>query len=285
MVRKYLFGGATLGLLAGAVIALSPLASARTHPQLTERQILRIALKAAAAAGDPRPILIQHSEGTHSKANQIASGGYFGGNAWSYLIAERGKFVFKDAPRPFGASAPRGSVITLVLDSATGRVSDDGISYRYPALPQLGPVTTDWRAYKTCPARDRQPLTSTTPGASRMLVPSGARQVLVCRYSGLNPISRSLRLQAERLVINRSTVGRLASEFNALTQLRGVFNCPADFGRNIIAIFRYLPAPKSDDPVTLDLTGCTSVTNGHLTRTAAFAPGPTLIRQLERLTQ
>lgn len=145
-------------------------------------------------------------------------------------------------------------------------------------------TTTGARTYPSCPSTDRQPLISRTPGAREMLVPDGAHAVLLCRYRGLNPTpSESTRLKAQRLDIQPRTVAGLASQFNALKPMQsGSYSCPADFGVKIIAIFRYSATP--DDPVTLDPGGCALVTNGRLTRTAGFAPGPKLIRQLEGLT-
>lgn len=274
-----------MAAIAAGALALSSNAATSSHHQLTEQQILRIALRAAARQGDPRPTLIQHSEGTRCAANRIMSGACFGGSAWSYLIAERGHFIGYGATVPAGASLPRGTVITLIVNATTGQGTDGGISYRYPPLAQLGPVTTDFRSYLSCPVRDRQQLVSTTTGAGKELVPPGARQVLVCRYGGLNAGAAALRLVNLRLVVGRNTVTRFASEFDALKPFQGgVYSCPADFDAKIIAIFRYLPTPQSDDPVTVDTSGCTPVTNGHLIRTAAFAPGPALVQQLEALT-
>jgi hypothetical protein len=98
-----------------------------------------------AGAGDPRPTLIQHSEGSRYRANLVASGDIVPGKAWSYLIAERGHFVFNDTPGPPGSRAPSGSVITLVVDAATGEITDYGVSDRYPRLAVLGPLKTDLR--------------------------------------------------------------------------------------------------------------------------------------------
>lgn len=286
MTRRVLAAGAGASSIIAAVVALSPLASAQSHPQLTERQLLRLGLSTAAQDGDSRPTLIQHAEGTRSKANQVASGGYFGGPAWSYLIAVRGHFVADHAIGAPGAPPPRGTVITLIVNAATGKVTDDGISYRYPPLAQLGAVTTDYRTYPSCPANGRRQFTSTAAGAADRLVPGGARQVLLCRYSGLNPKpSAAGRLLAHRFLTSSSTVTQLASEFDSLKPFpSGSYSCPADFGVKILAIFRYPHSAGSDDPVTVDPGGCTPVTNGHLSRTAAFAPGPKLIGQLARLT-
>jgi hypothetical protein len=117
----------------------------RGKPQLTQRRILRIAETAAERAGDPKPTLIEHSEGARQNANLVDSGDMVLGRQWSYLIAERGHFVFNDAPRPAGARAPSGSVLTLIVDASRGQITDAGLSNRYPHLAQLGPVHTDLR--------------------------------------------------------------------------------------------------------------------------------------------
>jgi hypothetical protein len=147
--RKWLVTVATTGvavavgvILASSSATASPNASV-SRPRLTERQIIQVAMAAANGAGDRAPTLIQHSEGTREKANRIDSGDIVPGQGWSYLIAERGHFVLNDAPRPFGAPAPKGSVLTLIVDAVTHQVTDSGVSNRYPDLAKLGPVTTD----------------------------------------------------------------------------------------------------------------------------------------------
>jgi hypothetical protein len=106
---------------------------------------VRIARRAAAQAGDPTPALIQHSAGTRHRANIVASGDRVPGKRWSYLIAERGSFVLRDVSVPPGAPAPRGTVLTIVVDAATGAPTDIGVSDHYPDLAALGTVTTDLR--------------------------------------------------------------------------------------------------------------------------------------------
>ncbi|MGI8571901.1 MAG: hypothetical protein ACR2L9_04640 [Solirubrobacteraceae bacterium] len=152
--------------------------------------------------------------------------------------------------------------------------------------PQTNPAL---RVYPFCPSRDQPVPSSSTTGADATLVPAGARQVLLCRYRGFGvdpkPVgSGSFRLIAHHLVSTRATVKGLASELNALKPATGVRACPSDNGTAIIAFFRYGSAPKADDPVTVDLSGCSSVTNGHLQRTAGTLSGLKLLRQLEALT-
>jgi hypothetical protein len=112
-------------------------------PQLPETTLLQIAEHAAASAGDPHPTLIQHAAGTHFDAARIASGDLVFEWNWSYLIAERGHFRYVG----LGPANVRitGSVLTQVVDAATGQVTDAGLSKRYPDLRRLGRVTTDLR--------------------------------------------------------------------------------------------------------------------------------------------
>jgi hypothetical protein len=117
--------------------------AALVRPTLSEHEILVIALGAARSAGDPAPTLIQHSEGTRVAANHVDSGDIVPGSDWSYLIAERGRFVLNDVSVPAGASAPRGSVLTLIVSAHSHEVTDFGVSDRYPDMARLGPVTTD----------------------------------------------------------------------------------------------------------------------------------------------
>lgn len=138
------------------------------------------------------------------------------------------------------------------------------------------------RTYPFCARYNRPPLKSTTAGANATLVPAGARQVLLCRYSGVGrDRAKAVRLIAHRLVVDRATVDRISNQLGALGQATGAMSCPNDSGATIVAIFRYGPAPKADDPVTVDLGGCATVTNGHVTRTALGAP--MLIRRLKSL--
>lgn len=120
-------------------------AASASRPSLTEHQILSLALSAATRAGDARPTLIQHAEGTREAANGVDSGDIVPGDGWSYLIAIRGRFVLTDASYPAGARPPKGTVLTLIVAARTDHVTDGGVSDRYPHLATLGPVTTDLR--------------------------------------------------------------------------------------------------------------------------------------------
>ena len=115
-------------------------------PHLSRNRILALARRAATDAGDATPTLIQHVEATRFDAVRVSSGDLVYAWNWSYLIAERGHFVFTNASGPPGAPPPKGTVLTLVVDAATGNITDDGLDNHYPPLAELGPVTTDLRA-------------------------------------------------------------------------------------------------------------------------------------------
>lgn len=110
-------------------------------------RILAIALGAAKDEGDPRPTLIQHVLSTHKRAVRVTSGGdLVQGEEPVYAIEVRGRFVAANASRPLGARAPRGSVLTLVIDASTGKPLDWGLSDKSAHLERLGRVVVDLRA-------------------------------------------------------------------------------------------------------------------------------------------
>jgi hypothetical protein len=115
-----------------------------------ESQILALAKSVAARAGDPTPCLIQHSIGTREQANRVMTGGahLVPGEEECYLIAIQGHF---SGPVSLPPLAPRSvqrttiwSVQMLVINAATGQVTDAGGSDEYPDLAALGPVITDY---------------------------------------------------------------------------------------------------------------------------------------------
>jgi hypothetical protein len=120
-------------------------APVRPKPQLPEKRILRLAMAAAKQGGDPHPTVIQHAAGTHFKAVLVGQGDLVFQWNWSYLIAVRGHFSYSGLGPRGSSSTVHGTVITLVVDAATGKVTDSGVSNRYPPLARLGKVTTDMR--------------------------------------------------------------------------------------------------------------------------------------------
>jgi hypothetical protein len=134
-----------------------------------------------------------------------------------------------------------------------------------------------------CPSEDRRKPTSRALAANVSLVPGHPEAVLLCRYGGLNG-PRRYGLVSSRLITARSTVDRLARELNTLPKLPHgtMLSCPADFGTAVIAFFRYATGPS--DPVTVELSGCGAVGNGHLTRLVAATTHSPVRAQLEALT-
>lgn len=116
------------------------------EPRLSERRILTLALRAAAADGNQHPSLIQHAEGTRFEAVLVSSGDLVFEWNWSILIGVRGRFTTTAISIPPGAPAPTTTVLTLVINARTGQGTDFGLEDRYPPLDRLGPVTTDLRS-------------------------------------------------------------------------------------------------------------------------------------------
>ncbi len=122
----------------------------------------------------------------------------------------------------------------------------------------------------TCPRK--LPIASSGPAASQNLVPKGASRVLLCRY-------RFTSLKGHGLITQASEVRTLTQEFDALRAMpNGTYSCPADFGVDVSALFKYRGAAA--DQVVADEGGCTIVWNGQLKRWAYYPPGPKLLRQL-----
>jgi hypothetical protein len=140
--------------------------------------------------------------------------------------------------------------------------------------PRSGPQ----RRAAGCPASDRTAVLSTRPGADAALVPAGATSLLLCRYNGLPnppplnvPGKPAFGLVSSARVGDAARVARLASELDALPAGGDyAIACPADFGDDVVAYFGY-PA-GAEDPVTVDLSGCNTVTNGSLHRLGLDAP-------------
>jgi hypothetical protein len=138
----------------------------------------------------------------------------------------------------------------------------------------------------SCPSADRHNLVSARPGASKELVPSGARRLLLCRYSGLwtgsGPRRPAFVLLAHAQLTARAQVTRFASALDALKRPSGVYSCPAASGEAIVLYFGYAGGP--DDVVTVQTDGCWNATNGRITGNAETTAGLALVRSLEALT-
>jgi hypothetical protein len=115
-----------------------------------ESEILEIAIGLAADSGDPAPSLIQHTRCTRAQANRVAGGAIVPGEEESYLIAIQGHFTVQRRRPPMPPGFPAlvdatdtYSVMTLVVNVATGAPTDSGLSNDYPDLAAVGSVITD----------------------------------------------------------------------------------------------------------------------------------------------
>jgi hypothetical protein len=116
--------------------------------------------------------------------------------------------------------------------------------------------------------------------ASVKLVPSGARRVVLCRYTGFNDKSPH-SLAGSGTLRSRRSVRALARRFNRLPEPGPEPRaCPNDGGSVVTARFAYRHAPQVT--VWTSLGGCSPVTNGALTRLALGHPA--LLARLRRLT-
>jgi hypothetical protein len=115
-----------------------------------EADLLPLALKAAARAGDPDPELVQHVSGTRQKLTTL-TGSIVHSDDPCYMIAIRGSFSGR-RPFPHGPEWDhrRGEiehwpVKVLVVEISSGRIVDSGGGRQWPDLAQVGPVVTDRR--------------------------------------------------------------------------------------------------------------------------------------------
>jgi hypothetical protein len=110
---------------------------------LSPTQIADLATQVAAEEGDASPTLIQYGNAsTRAAANAVTSGETVPGANASTIIEERGNFVGMNVPIPSGVAPPTGDVLTIVVDNATGEITDLGIQNSYPSLSSFGGATT-----------------------------------------------------------------------------------------------------------------------------------------------
>jgi hypothetical protein len=101
-------------------------------------QLKALATNITAQYGDNAPSGGQVTVATRQAANEVANGAEIIDSTPVYVVAVQGHFT---SPRggPFGV-APQGTVMTLVIDSATFDPLDLTLSQTTPNLGQLGPV-------------------------------------------------------------------------------------------------------------------------------------------------
>lgn len=128
---------------AGALtVAIVPDSSAAS-PRLSESQIRSIALGFASSFGDPTPSSVEYVQNRRDQVVHVAFGATVPDARLVDLIVVRGHFVLDGVPRPLGAPAPTGSCLLLVIDAATGQLTDLGVQDRLPNVSSLGHLIAD----------------------------------------------------------------------------------------------------------------------------------------------
>ena len=111
------------------------------------------------------------------------------------------------------------------------------------------------------------------------LLPGEPCVIELSRYEEIS----DAQLVGRSIVRNRSIVGRLTTEFNALPPVpMGIYGCPDDNGSKVVAILRYGTGQRLRLAITL--SGCPVAKRGSVTRSALGSVGDRLISELERLT-
>jgi hypothetical protein len=133
-------------VLSAAGCTKTPGPAGASIPASVIGRLTAIARGAATANSDPAPEWITAVETTHAKALTVATPGDYipdSGDAKVFLITMRGHFTANGVSRPFGAKAPVGRYLSLVLDARTFQELEFGLGPKppSPALASLGQVT------------------------------------------------------------------------------------------------------------------------------------------------
>lgn len=122
-------------------------------------------------------------------------------------------------------------------------------------------------------------MANTGEGFDRSLVPIAARELIVCRYAGLDD-PHPQRLDGRGTVTDPASVASWRKRFDALPEpAGGRFNCPNDDGSALLAGF--LDGRGTAAVVRVSLRGCQFASNGATTRAAGGSGG--LLDDLSRL--
>lgn len=96
-----------------------------------------IALATAAENGEKSATDATAYETTRGDANARTSGAIVDSNQPVFLIVEHGNFVGRDVPLMYGSQPPRGHIITVIVDSVTGDITDWGYEPTEPRVKGL----------------------------------------------------------------------------------------------------------------------------------------------------
>ncbi len=168
--------------------------------------------------------------------------------------------TWQKAPLPFGAGAYR-------LDAVDGRTA-----FAFgPSLLETVDGGRHWRGLRTYPACPLQEPDTLHDGSS-VLVPPGARSVVLCRYG--YELAQSARITGNAVVL-------LTNELDALPPLSRGIGCPVSLD-SVLATFRYRHGARHT--VRIDQSGCSAATNGKVLRHATLPVRERLTRILRPTT-
>ncbi len=110
-------------------------------PSASEAESLRAAaVRFAAANGDSDPSQIRLGASTRRALVALDSGVEICDDRPAYIVTLRGRFTAHRAHPPPGRAIPTGTVLTIIFDAATGRITDWGVGTEEPALERLAAV-------------------------------------------------------------------------------------------------------------------------------------------------
>lgn len=110
-------------------------------PAATEIAAAReLALRIAAANGEPSPRAIHLVPTTRGAANGLDTGATVNTDESVLMVSMQGDFVAKFASGPTHGFTPKGTFLTFTYDPASGAVLDMSVGPLRPNLAQLGEV-------------------------------------------------------------------------------------------------------------------------------------------------
>lgn len=152
-----------------------------------ESMLVQLARQVAARHGDPDPELIQHAIGTREEVTRTTGSIVFSDEP-SYIVVVKGKFHARSRtpPIPAGLTVPKQPefvsypIQVLVVNIATGEMTDSGSTHDYPNLAPLGRVATDHPA----PSDASESTVDAERIASLMATSARVDEVVEVRYRG-----------------------------------------------------------------------------------------------------
>jgi hypothetical protein len=118
-------GAGSAALLVGLVLFEFTGGASASAPTVSD--LTQVALTVSARNGVTAPTNIEYVTTTRKAANLLLAGASVDSDESVTVFQMTGPFTGYGASVPMGANLPTGTVLTVIIDSATGRVSDWGI--------------------------------------------------------------------------------------------------------------------------------------------------------------